>query len=126
MPYLFTPPAIERPVGTDPLWSRFHFRVGQALLKKDGFYTLSEVVTDEDFAEADIGYLGGHTYLVSNQEAADLTAAGYADFLTIPPVRSGYGVGKYGAGKYGEGDPNSAAATGAYGDGIYGDGTYGG
>lgn len=125
MPYLFAPPTVSRPVGTDPLWSRFHFQVGQAVLKKDGFYTASEVVTDEDFAAADVAYLGGHTYLVSDTEAAALQAAGYGAWVSIPPVGSGYGVGKYGAGAYGEGDPNSTATPSGYGNGLYGDGIYG-
>lgn len=99
---LFMPPTIERPLGTDRLWSHFHFNVGQALLKKDGFYTLAEVVTDEDFAAADIGYLGGHVYEVSDSEARDLADAGYGDWLSVPPAVSGYGSGAYGAGSYGD------------------------
>lgn len=110
MPYVFTPPSVDRPVGVDPLWSRFHFQVGQAVLKKDGFYTASEVVTDEDFAAADIGYLGGHSYLVSDSEAADLQAAGYSQWVRLyvpdvtPPTNDDppeYGAGSYGTGTYG-------------------------
>lgn len=127
MPYLFTPPAVRRPVSlSDRLWSRFHYQVGQALIKKDGFYTLGEVVTDEQVADADAAYLGGHTYLVADDEASALTAAGYGAYLSIPPSTSGYGRGRFGVGAYGEGDPDQALALpgGAYGEGAYGDGIY--
>lgn len=122
MPYIFTPPSADRPVGVDPLWSRFHFQVGQAVLKKDGFYTASEVVTDEDFAAADVAYLGGHIYLVSDAEAAALTAAGYGQFLVAPIVATGYGQGRFGAGTYGEGEETQGTS---FGDGSYGTGIYG-
>lgn len=109
MPYLFSPPTVDRPVGPDRLWSRFHFQVGQALLKKDGFYTLAEVITDEDFAAADVGYLGGHVYVIDDTEKADLEAAGYGAWVqpytpVIPPSTDDppeYGRGAYGTGRYG-------------------------
>lgn len=94
MPYLFTPPGERRPVGTSLLWARFQYPVSFTLLKKGGFYTLTETPADEDVSTADVAYLAGHSYLVTNAEAAALTAAGYS-------VTSGFGTGDYGVGVYG-------------------------
>ena len=129
MPYLFAPPTQSLPAGRDRLWSRFHYQSGLALIKSGGFYSQpADVVADEDIAAGDATYLGGHVYLVSDSEAADLTAAGYGAYLSIPPASTGYGQGRFGAGAYGEGDTSASvagvAAGGAYGEGAYGDGIY--
>ena len=129
MPYLFTPPGERRPLGTDRLWSRFRITTSFCLLKKDGFYTLTEAPSDEDFAAADLAYLGGHAYWVSDAEGAALTAAGYGSFLSQPPVTIGsYGSGTYGVGPYGTGGSNAAPPNPSrpYGSGPYGTGTYDG
>ncbi|MGZ4519165.1 MAG: hypothetical protein ACXVGA_00945 [Mycobacteriaceae bacterium] len=83
----FIPPTYEQAFGPDPssmarangdrLFSRLTYPVGYAVLKTNGFYTLVRNPDAESIASADVAYLGGHTYLVSDQEAADLTAAGY-------------------------------------------------
>lgn len=116
-------------MGTDRLWSRFYIPVSFALLKKDGFYTLVETPADEDVAAADLAYLSGHTYYISDTEAAALTAAGYGNFLSLPPsTGEGYGLGTYGVGVYGEGTPPTVGGDSGipYGSGPYGTGTYDG
>jgi hypothetical protein len=45
--------------------------------------TVTEVQTpyQDDLASADFYYLGGHTYTISDAEAATLIAAGYSEWL---------------------------------------------
>ena len=38
--------------------------------------------SQDDLANCDYYFLGGHTYTVSDTQAAILTAAGYGDYLT--------------------------------------------
>lgn len=83
MPYLFTPPGERRPIGTDRLWSRFKLTTSFTLLKNGAFYVLVEGPADEDVALADVVYLSGHSYLVSDAEASALTAAGYGASLQL-------------------------------------------
>jgi len=39
--------------------------------------------SQDDLANCDYYFLGGHTYTVSDTQAAILTAAGYGDYLTL-------------------------------------------
>ena len=121
MAYLFTPPGAERPVGTDRLWARFTFPVSFTLLKKDGFYTLTETPADEDVAAADLAYLSGHTYQVTSNEADALTAAGYGDYLVPLPASGAYGSGTYGSGSFGSPRTSSGYGSGPYGYSVYGE-----
>lgn len=121
MPYLFTPPGEDRPFSTDRLWARFRIPVSFALLKQDGFYSLVETPADEDAAAADLAYLSGHTYEVTENEANALRDAGYGAFLEPLPSSGAYGSGSYGSGGYG-----APRATGTpYGSGPYGYRIYG-
>jgi hypothetical protein len=88
---------------TDPLWRRFRYDVGLTLMKRhDGSYALPLEFPDaDDLPNFERYYLGGHTYVVDDVEAAALLAAGYGDGLTALPVTTGYGSGAYGAGPYG-------------------------
>lgn len=133
MPYLFTPPS--QPQGSvvgGRLFGRMRLSVGQTLLKKDGFYTLVYDPSGEDVDAADIAYLGGHEYLVSDVEAADLRTAGYSANLKAIATEGGpttYGSGAYGVGNYGEGSTSDSQVPTdyrVYGAGKYGDGTYDG
>ena len=56
--------------------------VGQTVLKTAGVYTTVQTPTVAQCAAADIVYLGGHIYTVSDDEAAALTAAGYGAGLS--------------------------------------------
>ena len=52
---------------------------GLTVLKKDGVYTVVDFPYQGDCDDADICYLGGHVYEVSNEEADALTAADLGD-----------------------------------------------
>ena len=80
MPY-FTPPTVERAAEaaqSSRLFCRLKIPVGQSVLKSaSGSYATVQNPADEDVSAAAIAYLGGRTYEISDEEAADLTAAGY-------------------------------------------------
>lgn len=51
---------------------------GRTVIKKNGVYsTVDAAAVPDQLATADIVYLGGHIYEVTESEAADLVAAGY-------------------------------------------------
>lgn len=84
--YIFTPPTQKLHYGnwfTQPLTSRIGYPTGATLLKSNGFYTIRwDAPSQIDINSADIVYLGGHVYTVSQAEAAALTAAGYGSNIT--------------------------------------------
>lgn len=83
---LFTPPGrLERRGGTHPLFARMSIVRGVSLLKTDGLYEQVQYPTAEQVDAADITYLGGHVYSIDSAEAADLTSAGYGDWITEEP-----------------------------------------
>lgn len=99
MQFLFRPPTVEEKHGRRGLFARTHLPVGITLLKEDGFY---RQVRDPDpaiFDQVDLFYLGGHDYLVSEDESNALIAAGY----TTIPVSEDFGGGAFGAGPFGGG-----------------------
>lgn len=118
--YLFTPPGRVERRGNHPLFGRLRLTQGVSLLKVLGLYRQVSEPSDEEISAAQVTYLGGHTYLISNAEATALTAAGYADFVA-PLSPAGYGSGAYGDGNYGESTPSDAYGSGAYGAGPYGE-----
>lgn len=84
---IFSPPTRREHYGTkqrDPLGVRIGYPTGQTVLKQDGFYTtyLLNDVSDELIAAADAAYVGGRDYVISTEEAADLTSAGYGSYIT--------------------------------------------
>lgn len=67
----------------DPLFKRMSLEVGLTVLKSPlGSYTTVRNPSDEQIDAAEICYLGGYVYEVTDSEAADLTAAGYT--VTYP------------------------------------------
>lgn len=60
---------------------------GRTVLKNSGIYTTLDNPTVDQVNSADIAYLGGHIYYISDAEAAALTAAGYT---TTPDIFSLY------------------------------------
>ena len=76
---LFTPPTRRRRMDNrDPLFRRMFLNEQQTVLKNmDGSYVAVESPTPSQAAGAAYVYVGGHTYQVSLDEAAALTAAGY-------------------------------------------------
>ena len=51
------------------------------LLKTGGVYSQQRNPSDEQLSAADVAYLGGYTYTISDGEAAALTSAGYGDWV---------------------------------------------
>lgn len=113
MAYLFIPPGRVEHHGTHPLFGRLTLNRGMSLVKTGGYYRQVSNPSDEDVAAAEVFYLGGHVYTVSDTAAADLRAAGYGEWLSPvvgpnPPDPGGgtetsglYGEDEYGAGAYG-------------------------
>ncbi len=107
MPYQFTTPTLrvgyagQMPATGVGLWRRLKIDVGQTVIKKDGFYSLLTNPDSDVWENADVAYLGGYTYIVSDAEAAALTAAGYGSGLIIIAASPNYGAGAYGTGPYG-------------------------
>jgi hypothetical protein len=100
MPYLFTPPGLPVRVG-DANTFFLTLTFGRSLLKESGLYRQVLDPSDEEVAAAEIAYLGGHIYAISDDEAAALTLAGYAEGITSISLGSGFGEGPYGATPYG-------------------------
>lgn len=127
VPYIFKPPHYK--VGpADPkgerLWLYFKLDKGISIIKGwDGTYTQAEYPSTDDFNNNAFIFLGGHEYVVSDDEATALTAAGFTDltsdpdgipedttpvFIPPPPPPPGptdpsdYGLGGYGLGVYGD------------------------
>ena len=81
--YTFRPPGEEVHFASDDfLWRRCHLGRGKSLLKSAGIYSQKFNVTEAEIAAADIVYLGGREYTVTDEEGAALTAAGYGAYLT--------------------------------------------
>lgn len=82
LPYTFTPPTYTiLPVNVGPLLSRFKQPRAYSVLKTGGVYTTVATPDGAACAAADIVYLGGHTYDITDDEAADLIVAGYTPTL---------------------------------------------
>lgn len=83
MAYLFVTPTVdEGPMGGNWLFARYTIQRGVSVLKIDDAYYEIRFPTQDDVASADIFYQGGHEYIVSAEEAADLEAAGY-EVITV-------------------------------------------
>ena len=81
--YLVTPPGRAVRTGSNhPLFGRMSRTLGVSLIKQGANYRQVENPSDEEIAAGDVTYLGGHTYLVSDAEAAALTAAGYGAYVS--------------------------------------------
>jgi hypothetical protein len=102
--HLFRPPRIkQRPV--DPqgerLWLYYGVDVGISVLKRhDGTYYQQQWPTPEEMDAALITYMGGHEYVVDDNEYLALVSAGYLPGFSDDGT--GYGEGSYGSGNYGE------------------------
>lgn len=81
--YTFRTPTIdEGPTGSTRLDQFYTLPRGITIFKINGEYYEERYPLSSDVKEAEIAYVGGHVYIVTNSEAADLTAAGYGDYLT--------------------------------------------
>lgn len=83
MAYRFTTPTVsEGPAGEGRLFGRYRLVRGVTVLKIDGEYYEIRFPSAEEVAEADVAYIGGYSYEVSEAEKQQLEAAGY-DVETI-------------------------------------------
>ena len=83
MPYIFLTPTVEEgPIGGHRLFEFYKQPRGVTIIKYDGEYYEMRYPSEDEFVDADAVYVGGHEYVVSDAEAADLTDAGYGDNLT--------------------------------------------
>jgi hypothetical protein len=78
MAYRFTTPTVsEGPAGEGRLFEQFRLVRGITVLKIDGEYFEIRFPSSEETQAADIAYIGGYSYEVSEGEKASLEAAGY-------------------------------------------------
>lgn len=78
MPYIFTPPIYqENNENAGRLLSRYKTPKGFTVVKENGQFRNVVFVPSELFDTAEKVYQGGRNYPVTDQEAAELIAAGY-------------------------------------------------
>lgn len=76
--YLFTTPYVDEHLDTrDRLFMRTYLTRAISVLKIDGEYYEMRYPSQDEIADAQVVYQGGHDYFVDDAEAADLVAAGY-------------------------------------------------
>lgn len=79
----FTPPTVEEAMGpTTGLFRFYKMTRGVAVLIRDGVATETRFPYAGDIDLADFAYLGGHDYVISDDEATMLTNLGYGDYIS--------------------------------------------
>ena len=89
----FTPPTVRQSMGGS-FWERYSIPVGQSVVKIDGTYTLLPFPWKgelDDGIEGIDWFLGGRTYVITDDVAAALEADGFTT-----TADAGYGIGDYG------------------------------
>lgn len=82
--YTFTTPKVkEGPIGRGRLFSFFQLWRGVTVLRINGQYVQYRFPSADVLAACDKYYLGGSQYVVTEAEAAELTAAGYGENITV-------------------------------------------
>lgn len=84
MPYTFVTPTVpEGPAGgRHRLWDFYTLDRGVTVIRQGTKFSSVRFPTQTLLASVDEYWLGGTTHTVSDSTAADLTAAGYGDYLT--------------------------------------------
>lgn len=83
MGYLFVPPVVEQgPMGGNWLFARYTRKQGISVYRIDGQWYEEQYPWQDDLDAADVYYLGGHEYPVTETEKDDLEAAGYEVITT--------------------------------------------
>lgn len=77
-----TPTRRPEVAGSDIFWKKLLLQRSTSILKNGSFYTEIDYPSAEQVDAADITYLGGRIYTVTQTEADALTAAGYGAGLT--------------------------------------------
>ena len=81
MGYLFVPPVVdEGPMGGNWLFARYTRKQGVSVFRIDGEWYEGRFVAQDDLDASDVFYLGGHEYVVTEEEKNDLEDAGYEVF----------------------------------------------
>ena len=84
--YQFYTPTVRYPVGDKGLFRFYQYNVGVSVLREhDGTYRTVETPSGDDMANADRVFLGGHVHLVTDEEAAEIQAAGLGEGLVVIP-----------------------------------------
>lgn len=76
----FNPPYVERASHDDNL--RFKVRHGISVYRISGVWQQQENPPSADHDAADRFFLGGHVYIITPAEQAELIAAGYGAYIT--------------------------------------------
>lgn len=78
MPYLFVPPVVnEGPMGGNYLFARYTRKQGITVYRVDGQFYEDRFPAQDDLDQADLVYIGGHEYIVTNTEKTALESVGY-------------------------------------------------
>ena len=86
MAYVFTPPAVEEaPAGFTRLFWRFRIPRGDTILVYGTAIVRERTPGVDETQAADYCYLGGHRYVLSQNEYTILTNAGYGSYITFIP-----------------------------------------
>jgi hypothetical protein len=94
----FSPPT-RNEGSSDPFFGRYSIPVGQSVVKTNGIFVTTPYPWLGDIADLEEGvewFQGGREYVISDEVATELLAAGY---MVGPDF--GYGEGPYGAGGFG-------------------------
>lgn len=78
MSYLFVPPVVdEGPMGGNWLFARYTRKQGVTVYRVDGEFYENRFPSQDELVGADLIYLGGHEYIVTEEEKDALEAVGY-------------------------------------------------
>ncbi len=81
MSYLFVPPVVdEGSMGGNWLFARYTRKQGVTVYRVDGEFYEDRFPSQDDLALADLIYLGGHEYVVTEDEKDALESVGYEVF----------------------------------------------
>lgn len=65
-------PTYQQAAGVGPLYGRYLLSFPMSLVKENGVWREVQTPAQEELAEAEKWYLGGYTYVLTDEEAADL------------------------------------------------------
>jgi len=65
-------PTYQQAAGRGPLYGRYLLDFPMSLIKEDGTWRAIQTPAQEQLANAQNWYLGGYTYVLTDDEAADL------------------------------------------------------
>lgn len=86
LPQIIFIPPVEKSYMSDthPLFRRVPYYVGITVLKEDGIYRqVRGSYAPEEIDAAEKAYIGGHEYVITQEESDELTGAGYGIYITV-------------------------------------------